>query len=59
MLSSKFSQRVIFGLLISEKSPVREKVVFCFVLFFSFLGPTGDLWNCKAVVKDRPTLLLF
>ena len=33
MLSSKFSQRVIFGLLISEKSPVREKVVFCFVLF--------------------------
>ena len=57
MLSSIFSQRIIFGLLISEKSPVREKV-FCF-FFFSFLGPTGDLWNCKVVVKDRPTLLLF
>ena len=33
MLSSIFSQRIIFGLLISEKSPVREKV-FCFVFFF-------------------------
>lgn len=42
---------------LSEKSSVREKVCVC--VCFSFLGPTGDLWNCKVVVKDLPTLLLF